>query len=295
MSDQLPFGGYRPRPIPAGMLDRVVRAGRRRRRNFLAGASGTACLTVGLVVALAGGPAGTSSLQPAGPPSASPTESPSAPDETRTPDPEQPSPSAIEPTAGPSVTVEPTATGEPAAEPSASPTERPLAPWHRALAVGDRAQADRPSGGQGGSMACNDGRQVVTEDSWCVDLTVYDDDPAHPDAPLSVVAALCRPSSADSDGTVTYDTEQEIEVAVRDQRGDLLWTWSTGTTFEQTAHSRAVTKGRCRTWTLTWNGTDDAGTALERGSYAMSVTLFGSTPRGPLVDRFPLDFEVMAG
>ena len=79
---------------------------------------------------------------------------------------------------------------------------------------------------------------------------------------VEVSVLMCRDGSQVSDGTLTFDSDREVDFAV--YRGSaLLWRWSDDQPAAASNHHvRAVARGKCWVWWTQWAAVDDQGRPL---------------------------------
>ena len=252
----------RPAPDLAGIVER----GRRRRQTRVIGA-GLATAAVGAVVALAiGGSVGANSssdrllTRPDDPASAAPT--PTA------------SQSLAVPGLGQMVGSTPGST--PSADategagshgsgggPQGSTSEEPAPPvvaaptvdstMHRAYDP-DHATVELTSG-----QLCTTHTGASTgNDPYCAIAGATTRKPGV----VEVSVLMCRDGSQVGDGTLTFDSDREVDFAV--YRGSaLLWRWSDSQDPASASHHvRAVARGKCWVWWTQWAAVDDKGHPL---------------------------------
>jgi len=101
--------------------------------------------------------------------------------------------------------------------------------------------------------------------SWCESATVTATSRGH-----DLVGSFCRDGSADA--TLTFATQQEVELVVRRADGTVVWRWSAGHADAHAPHTLAVARDHCWDWTAPWTDVDAQGRALPSGSYELDVT-----------------------
>ncbi|HVF05775.1 MAG TPA: hypothetical protein VNA20_13115 [Frankiaceae bacterium] len=270
----------RPRPpvlAPrTGDYPGVVRRARRRRARQ-AGAAGAGVTSVLAVVLLAGGSgAGTFGLDPL-PPAASvpgepattssPGESP-APDPTAAPAEEHPEEPAGTASPEPEPEPEPEPSGVAAEpEPTEPAGEEPQRDPHRPAP--SRPVLARDEVGYDSIAGCA-ASPFLAESGWCVVYQGHDEVAVGRSYEYRLLA--CRPTGRGA-GTVRFDTEQQVELAVAAGNGRVEWTWSRGYEFPRAEVTVGVPEGRCGRWTVTWDVTRTDGDPLRAGTYWISPSL----------------------
>jgi hypothetical protein len=246
-----------PAPLPAGGLDLVLRAGRRRRAVFTT-SSGAVVAAVVAFALLTGSYGGTQSLTPAvTPPSRGPASAAAAP-------------GAIP--AAPGGTPQPVvASAVPSVPPSGLPSPAPLP----GVPGSPSPSPTPPAGGRyPHHTAMRDGTgvwpptAVALDDSevWAVDATVTDKG-----ATSELYLSLCNIVANNTTQTLDYRTVQEADFTVVDRAGREVWRWSRGQRFAAQAHSRSVVAGQCVWWATDWYRNGDDRRLLRAGTYTVRM------------------------
>jgi hypothetical protein len=246
-----------PAPLPAGGLDLVVRAGRRRRAVFTT-SSGAVVAAVVAFALLTGSYGGTQSLTPAvTPPSRGPASAAAAP-------------GAIP--AAPGGTPQPVvASAVPSGPPSGLPSPAPLP----GVPGSPSPSPTRPAGGRyPHHTAMRDGTSVVPPtavttndmDLWYVSSSTTDHG-----ATTELMFTLCNVAATNTTQTLDYRTAKEADFAVVDRAGHEVWRWSRGQRFAGDAHTREVVSGQCVWWATDWYRVRDDRRALPAGTYRVRM------------------------
>lgn len=265
MTTGLPAREFHQLAAPEGGALAVRREARRRQRRRAVLVSGCTAVVVAATGLLlhAGGPSRRDSLQVADDPttSASSSPQPAASGAAR------PSASA---TPGPSGSAAPVVTGGPAERASTQPqADQPAGVTAYRTPDLTRAYSDRSSFGSvsfcTGSASGSQQSGVQATVSWCPSATVTGTARGH-----DLVGTVCRDGS--SAATLSFATQQEVELTVQRADGTVVWRWSTGHGDAADQHVLAVEADHCWSWTAPWTDVDARGRALSGGSYELVVS-----------------------
>lgn len=86
--------------------------------------------------------------------------------------------------------------------------------------------------------------------------------------------------------TLRFASGQSFEITATPEAaksGEAVWHWSHGKIFTQALRSEKLAPGQAKTWTATWNQSDDNGASLPRGKYTITawITANGSLKAAP--------------
>jgi hypothetical protein len=109
----------------------------------------------------------------------------------------------------------------------------------------------------------------IANGAWCLRLLMSSADTEHV---YDVYVDVCRDVDA-APASLYFPTALEVDFAVRTKAGHEVWRWSRGQVFPQTAHTVLVDRGSCYRWTVTYDGTDDYGAPLARGTYLIRTSV----------------------
>lgn len=113
-----------------------------------------------------------------------------------------------------------------------------------------------------------------SEESWCTSVDWVD-----AGATVTLVFQVCHDVEVEnpnpnSSRSLVFRTRQEADLRITDNDGNAVWQWSKGQRFPRyaTGADKAITvkQGYCHQWWVNWDRTDEAGVALETGSYKLS-------------------------
>ena len=86
--------------------------------------------------------------------------------------------------------------------------------------------------------------------------------------------------------TLRFNSGQSFEIIATPEAakdGAAVWHWSHGKSFMQSLRSEKLAPGQAKTWTATWNQSDDRAATLPRGKYTITaqVTANGGLKAAP--------------
>ena len=265
MTDPMIPGPPMPAPLPVqpGDAERAlgrVRA-RRRRSAVLASSFVVVAVATGVVVSAgAGGQSDSIGLvsDDKRPLVESSSPSPSMPAVASSPGPR--ATAAVTPTShpdpAPSPIVSPPAIGSPEPDRSTRPAPAPRPGYRRRPAVHRVTEQGVVHPNQGHVGGC------VGAPEWCAVVGATSKDEG-----LHFRFIVCRETK--SGARLTFETDAEMDVAVRDAAGREIWRWSAGQAFRKVAHDLDVPAGACVIWSMTWDAVLDSGKPIPRGEYEL--------------------------
>ncbi len=74
--------------------------------------------------------------------------------------------------------------------------------------------------------------------------------------------------------TLRFNSGQSFEITATPEAakdGEAVWHWSHGKFFTQSLRSEKLAPGQAKTWTATWNQSDDRAATLPRGKYTITA------------------------
>ncbi len=172
---------------------------------------------------------------------------------------------------------------EPAGEPDSSPRSYPVGP--------DAESPEKPTMRRqklsGYPLACKDPleeRPVRTlPDGFCAMAWVWSQDGYD-----TLSLQVCRAHDAADTRALSFPRGLESDFRVLDQ-GAVAWTWSTGSTWDESPHTEPMAPSDCLSWSVAWTGTDETGVPVPDGTYVMEAEAFA--PELGEGARFQIEFR----
>ena len=281
---------------PAGVLDTVTTAGRRRKRRLVTGTSVMTAAVVLLAVQLVPGSDNTQTLVPARTP-VLPRQVPVTPEPDRSfpavagpVDVQAPVPGrsagsdlpgggdaaaegqlgqvAPEPANGPAVAAPAADRATSSARPGQAPGPGPYATVQRGYVRG---------GAPDDCTTANSAPIVVRGEpiGRCGGASV-----TGTGSTRTLGVDVCVAQTAPSVVTFRFASAREVDWVVLDAEGDPVWEWGRGVSAARGApHDVVVRPGDCLTWRTAWSGVDDDGRRLPAGDYRLTAALTGQGER----------------